>query len=655
MNTTSEPTALADLLECFEQALDEEILAIQDDLGRRGIGQPVQATGGHEVDVDLVGFAYDWTLPPGRYVIRPDDAVRVAARDADALGFVTRWDPASRGIRINMTEWLGRLAGPAELTFDPTWLLSALDARLGHVAGEPSAYHTNTALGLFGLEFPQTGRRPAVAPHGEGLNRGQAEALERVLGSRTQLVWGPPGTGKTRLLGAAAAALAVEGRVLVLATTNVAVDEAARRVADHMGPEAAADGRVVRVGAGFSPSGDADLSVESVVQRLEEKDPGKLTRALREMEAELGIVHPRARSPGLRQRIGTVLARAREAGAAGALVRAGHLTAEFQRAGARVLARADVVLTTFARLTLRDDLWKLRFRSLLVDEASTVPLPYLFAGACLSSERAVAVGDFRQLPSVVMSTAPGAARWLSRDIFRQSGSIDPDGGRHLPDPRDGLCSMLSEQYRMAPKIRRLVSDIFYGGRLVDAPEVASRPAVLRPLLLVDTVGLDPIVERAERSRANPAHVEVLIQLLEILARRGVHDVGVVTPYRLQSRRIWSQVRSRLGRAAPSDLEIATIHRFQGREKTAVILDTVDAPPGGSWFLNERRNPDFPRLLNVAVSRCRESLIVVGTTTGLATTLPADALLNRTLRLLAEQGRVLDADRLAVESSVFLAD
>ncbi len=647
MSAENEPAELEVFIEGFQRAIDEEILAIQDDLARRGIGQPVAASGGHEVDTDLTGFMYDWTLPPGRYVIRVDDAVRVACQGGEGLGFVIRWDPATRVLRVSVSDWFGRLAGPAELTFDPTWLLAALDGRLAAIEAGPASYHTETAMRLFGARFPETGTREVADSHHDGLNGCQVRALGRILGSRTQLVWGPPGTGKTLLLGHAVGALAEEGgRVLVLATTNVAVDEAARRVVGRMGRGAVSEGRIVRVGAAYSPSGDADLSIEAVVQRREGRDPGRLTRLLDELESELGIGRARAVAGALQQRYGVVLARARAAASPGTLTRVGHLTSELQRAGARVLARADVVLTTFARLTLRDDLWGLRFQSIFVDEASTAPLPYLFAGACLATDRAIAVGDFQQLPSVVMSSGTEAARWLSRDIFRQSGSIDPDAGRPLPDPRDDLCAMLTEQYRMAPQIRALVSDLFYGGRLTDAPSVADRPIVTPPLVLVDTEALRPVVERAEGSRANAAHVEVLIQLIELLGRLGVSDVGVVTPYRLQARRIFQQVRSRLGRSAPAGLEVATIHRFQGREKAAVILDTVDAPPGGSWFLNERRNPDFPRLLNVAMSRSRQSLIVVGTSEGLGKTLPPDALLVRTLEVIRERGTVIDGTHVA---------
>jgi DNA replication ATP-dependent helicase Dna2 len=649
MIESRESTELGLLLEGFHSAIDEEILAIHDDLARRGIDRPLAASAGHEAESDATGFTYEWSLPPGRYLIRPNDAVRVSCEAGETLGFVTSFDSAMRAVRLSVPDWLGRHPGLADLTFDPTWLLAALAARLRAVDDDADGYHVASALRLFGRVFPETGVRDPETGYGSDLNSSQREALGRILGSRTQLIWGPPGTGKTLLLARACCALATEGSVLVLATTNVAVDEASRRVAAGLGPEAVADGRIVRVGAAFSSTGDEELSLEAVVERRERRGPSRLTRLLEELELELVSGRPGREPAPLRARFGRVLAIARNANSAGVMARIGHVASEFQRSAARALADADVVLTTFARLTLRDDLWNLRFASLLVDEASTAPLPYVFAGACLASDRAVAVGDFQQLPAVVISRGTQAARWLSRDVFRESGVISPDEGRSLPDPRDALCAMLQEQYRMAPSIRTLVSDLFYGGRLRDSSTVVERVTGISPLVLADTGTLSPRVERAEGSRCNPAHLEVVLRLLEILGGRGVTDVGIVTPYRLQATRILEQARSRLGRLAPRSMEVATIHRFQGREKAAVILDTVDAPPGDSWFLNEARNPDFPRLLNVALSRSRDCLILVGSQDGLKQTLPPDALLVRVLQRVRDSGTVIDASVLAREA------
>ncbi len=50
------------------------------------------------------------------------------------------------------------------------------------------------------------------------------------------------------------------------------------------------------------------------------------------------------------------------------------------------------------------------------------------------------------------------------------------------------------------------------------------------------------------------------------------------------------------------------------------------------------------MLNVALSRSRDLLILVGTTPGLLRTLPPDALLTRVMARVAEHGVTIDASR-----------
>lgn len=626
-------------------AVDEEILAVREDLRRRGIDGPVPASGGARIETGTAGPLYAWSLPPGRYAIRPEDAVRVETERGGGLGFVSAFDPRGPSVRVRLGEWLGPHPGPALLTFDPTWLLEALAGRLHEVEEDPGRFHPVTALRLFGQEYPGTGEREPGATEADGLDPSQRAALARVLGSASQFVWGPPGTGKTRLLGHAVASLAREGRVLVVATTNVAVDEAAASVATRLGEAAVAGNRVVRPGAADSLTGDPRLSLEAAVERAEAREPGRMSRVLSELEGTLLDGAGRAATPGLTlaERHARLLGLARRHGDDDLLARAARLSGERARAERRALDGADVIVTTFARLAAREELAEQRFGTVVIDEAAAAPLPYVLFAACLASDRAAAFGDFQQLPPVVMSRGPAARRWLSRDLFRQAGVVT-EGPGELPSPSDRLCAMLDRQYRMRPPIRALVGDLFYGGRLLDAPEVERRGGAGGAIALVDTTSLEPSVERTDGSRENAAHVEVLLQALELLARAGVEDIAVVTPYRAQSRRLGRLVRARLGRAAPAGLEISTIHRFQGREKSVVILDTVDAPPGRSWFLDERRNPEFPRLLNVALSRSRDLLLVVATVQGLARTLPAEALLNRVVARVVADGVRIDGRR-----------
>ena len=653
MNATP-PDDLVDILDGCLAAIDTEIAAVQEDLVRRGLDRPLAAEGGRLVQATGPGHRYAWRLPSTGLDIRPDDGVRVRIEDRETLGFVVRYERRSSELAVSVQDWLGRQPGRAELEFDPTWLLSALSGRLEAIRHEPDRFHPDTLLRLFGRVFPDLGREEPVLDRTGELNAAQGDALARLLGSDAHFIWGPPGTGKTRLLGHAVAELSERGTVLVAATTNGAVDEAAVRVADAVGVQGIEANRVIRVGAEFSATGDPFLSLEAALERRVRGGSGGIEAAFQDLERALRVRGraPSTDGPGaLRARYGRLLAAARSAGDEAALRRLMRLGGDLQKEQVRALRDADVVLTTLARLAVRDELASLRFDSLVLDEASTAPLPYVALAAAQTRRRAVAIGDFQQLPAVVISRDEEAGRWLSRDVFREAGVIRdaPSGELPLPGEHDRLCAMLVEQYRMAPPIRALVSDLFYGGRLSDAPTVLRRPAPAAPLVLLDTESLDPQVERAEGSRANAAHAETVVGFLQMAASAGLDDIAVVAPYRLQSRRIWRLARTRLGRAAPRNLEVSTIHRFQGREKSVVVFDTVDAPPARSWFLHEGRNRDFPRLLNVALSRTRDMLVLVGTPEGLQRTLPPDALLNRVVERMRREGRRVEARQLAAEA------
>ncbi len=650
-------------------AIEEEIEAVAADLSRRRLDRPIPALSGRLRGEAGTGHRYTFQIAGGTYDIRADDRVRIHAGGREALGTVHRFDRTLGLLQAVSPEWLGERLDGAELEFDPTWLLRELSQRLAEVGRDPEDFFPDTVLGAFGRRPPSLGREPARLESSEDLNEPQRDALERVLGSSAQLVWGPPGTGKSRLVARAALELSVRGRVLVAATTNGAVDEIARRLASVADPAMLDRDRIIRVGFDLGAAPDTRIDLGAVLARRIEGGAGGVDRTLAEHEGRLGARPPaggRGEAPVLSPyaRAGRLLALARSRNDAESARSLGRAMLEIARQAERALEEADIVLTTFARLSIREELRELRFESLLIDEASTAPLPYVALAASRVAGPAIAVGDFQQLPPVVSSTAPAAVRWLRTDLFREAGVVDEASSLpslpsepSLPSPNDGLCAMLDLQYRMAPDIRELVSEFFYGGRLRDAPEIAERAAegtghVARPaaaggatagpVTVLDTSGLDPRVERVDGSRRNRTHAEAVADFVGAAASGGIGDIAVVSPYRAQTRHLSDLVRRRLGRAAPANLEVSTIHRFQGREKRLVIIDTVDAPPGRSWFLDERRNRDFPRLLNVALSRARERLVIVATVAGLRRTLPREALLNRLIAHVEQSGTRIDA-------------
>ena len=641
-------------------AIDEEIEAVAADLSRRRLDRPIPALSGRLRGEAGTGHRYTFQIAGGTYDIRADDRVRIHAGGREALGTVHRFDRTLGLLQAVSPEWLGERLDGAELEFDPTWLLRELSQRLAEVGRDPEDFFPDTVLRAFGRRPPRLGRESPRLESSENLNAPQRDALERVLGSSAQLVWGPPGTGKSRLVARAALELALRGRVLIAATTNGAVDEIARRLASVADPVMLDRDRIIRVGFDLGAAPDTRIDLGAVLARRIEGGAGGVDRTLAEHEGRLGARPPnggRGEAPVLSPyaRAGRLLALARTRNDAESARSLGRAMLEIARQAELALEEADIVLTTFARLSIREELRELRFESLLIDEASTAPLPYVALAASRVAGPAIAVGDFQQLPAVVSSTAPAAVRWLRTDLFREAGVVE-DAQPSLPSPNDGLCAMLDLQYRMAPDIRELVSEFFYGGRLRDAPEIAERQAeqaahasagtvsaagTAAAVTVLDTSGLDPRVERVDGSRRNRTHAEAVADFVAAAARDGIDDIAVVSPYRAQTRHLNDLVRRRLGRAAPANLDVSTIHRFQGREKRLVIIDTVDAPPGRSWFLDERRNRDFPRLLNVALSRARERLVIVATVAGLRRTLPREALLNRLIAHVEQSGTRID--------------
>jgi superfamily I DNA and/or RNA helicase len=99
----------------------------------------------------------------------------------------------------------------------------------------------------------------------------------------------------------------------------------------------------------------------------------------------------------------------------------------------------------------------------------------------------------------------------------------------------------------------------------------------------------------------------VVKRIERLLALGVQpaDIAVITPYAAQARLL----RERIDAAG---LEIDTVDGFQGREKEVIVISMVRSNPEGEvgFLANERR-------MNVALTRARRKLLVVGDSATLA--------------------------------------
>ena len=226
---------------------------------------------------------------------------------------------------------------------------------------------------------------------------------------------------------------------------------------------------------------------------------------------------------------------------------------------------------------------------LIVDEASQVDLATGVL-AFASARNIVIVGDLQQLPNVLDSqniqksdeiwgrySLPETYHFSDHSLLSSAIAAWPEAPTVL----------LREHYRCHPKIINFCNQKFYGGNLIVMTEDHEESDVLTMYRTAPG--------NHARGHLNQRQIDVIRQeVLPSLQSRGYGSIGIITPYRDQV----AAIQTQLGKG----LEVATVHKFQGREKDAIVLTSVDNVI--TDFV------DDPRMLNVAVSRAVKSLTVV---------------------------------------------
>lgn len=226
---------------------------------------------------------------------------------------------------------------------------------------------------------------------------------------------------------------------------------------------------------------------------------------------------------------------------------------------------------------------------LIIDEATQVDLATgVLAFSC--AKNIVIVGDLKQLPNIPNNKKTQILEeiWNKYSFdeiynFTKQSLLSSAIARWNRVPS----VMLREHYRCHPKIIGFCNQKFYQNQLIIMTKDHGEENVLT--MYRTTVGSHA------RGHLNQRQIDVIKEeVLPFLEREGYKDIGIITPYRDQVEAISEQLGSKY--------EVATIHKFQGREKEAIILTTVDNVIGE--FV------DDPNMLNVAVSRAIKALVVV---------------------------------------------
>uniref|UniRef100_A0A672SJL0 DNA replication ATP-dependent helicase/nuclease n=1 Tax=Sinocyclocheilus grahami TaxID=75366 RepID=A0A672SJL0_SINGR len=278
-----------------------------------------------------------------------------------------------------------------------------------------------------------------------------------------------------------------------------------------------------------------------------------------------------------------------------------------------------------------------RFDFCIVDEASQISQPVCL-GPLFYAQRFVLVGDHQQLPPIVQNAE---ARTLGMDesLFKR-----------LEHHSDAVVQ-LNVQYRMNSAIMSLSNALMYEGRLECGSE-RTASAVLQlpgraqvekeldlfgcqpqystwvqaalepnsPVCFLDMSEV-PAPETVEKSGISNNTEAILVQaIVTLLLKAGCRasDIGVIAPYRQQLKAISSLLQGDAFKA----LEVNTVDKYQGRDKSVIIVSFVRSNPEGN--LGELLQ-DWRRL-NVAITRAKHKLLMLGSASTLRRYAPLEKLL-----------------------------
>ena len=387
----------------------------------------------------------------------------------------------------------------------------------------------------------------------------QKDTLEGMIqSSNYYLVWGPPGTGKTSVLICKYIQYMMDHtdeNLYVLAYTNRAVDELCECI--HSLGDSYIDS-YVRVGSAYGAN--------------EKYIPNLLRSKIK------GITHRNK----LKEKIQS------------------H----------------RIVVGTIASLASRQVIYELiPAKRVVIDEASQILEPNV-VGLLTRFEHFILVGDHKQLPAVVVQNERKSAVYV--DELREIGLIDRRNSlferlyhQAKMEEKSHIYGQLKMQARMHETIMQFPNEQFYLGGLQTMSSVARlTDADHSTIPRVGFIHAD-VIDDETFSKTNQAEIDVILNLLPQLVSEGhaPSTIGIITPFRAQIAAIQAAVDSNLENY--SEVSIDTVERYQGSAKDVIVISFCCNSDLQFEQMQSLDKDGVDRKLNVALTRAREHLILIG--------------------------------------------
>ncbi|HTN45203.1 MAG TPA: AAA domain-containing protein [Flavipsychrobacter sp.] len=490
-----------------------------------------------------------------------------------------------------LPEWAGEGKIGIDLLFDDNSydeMQSALKAADARSENDKENHLINILTGKLRPSF-RNGEVPLITP---SLNAKQQEAVNKILAANElAIVHGPPGTGKTTTLTQAIKALIRRdgGQVLVVAPSNTAVDLLSEKLADE-------GLNVLRVG---NPARVSEKLMSLTLDgKMGQHSAMKDIKRLKKQAADFkNMAHKYKRNFGKAER------EQRKAlfDEAHKIMKEVGNTEQYIMDD--LLAKAQVITSTLVGAT-HYTVRHLNYHTVVIDEAGQALEPACWI-PILKAQKLILAGDHCQLPPTIKSEE-AARNGLSTTLLEKCVASSPEA-----------VVLLEEQYRMHQLIMGYSSRVFYDDQLIAHQTVADH--ALFPgdtaLRFIDTAGCG-FDEKQEGTRiSNPEEAAFLFRHLALtLAELHSHydsnrfpSIAIISPYRQQIQVLREQLEH-VPELKPfhNSISINTIDSFQGQERDIVYISmTRSNNEAVIGFLSDIRR------MNVAMTRARKKLIVIG--------------------------------------------
>ncbi len=467
---------------------------------------------------------------------------------------------------------------------------------------------------------------PYISYIDENLNDSQKKAIENALSCENFfLIHGPFGTGKTRTLVELISQETRQGhKVLATAESNAAVDNILERLMDNkkltltrLGhPQRVSKHNITQTLAYKVENHKLNKKIKKIHKKIDNmiekrKVHTKPTPQYRRGYGDYDILHMASKGKGGRGISSEKMKSMAKWIEINQEIDEAH--DEIKRIENRMIKdivdSSDVILATNSSSAL-EAIARVKFDVAVIDEASQATIPSVLIPIA-KAHRFILAGDHKQLPPTIISDRAEA---LSKTLFEELIRIYPFKSQ-----------LLDIQYRMNSLLMKFPNEEFYDNGLksdssvddIKIRDILDSHQDEEALLFIDTSDIADNRERHlkdSKSIVNEIEAEIAIRIADDYLSDGVNesDIGIISPYADQVKIIQEN----------TEIEVKTVDGFQGREKEIIIISTVRSNDNGNiGFLSDLRR------LNVAITRAKRKLIIIGNKDTLITNPTYERLIN----------------------------